>query len=377
MRILILNHEYPPLGGGSAVATRHLADALVRMDHQVLVLSVGDADEESDEGGVRVRRFRVVRRTGRLAGPRTWLSFLYRAGGILRAAAAEFQPDVIHSHFLFPSGYVVARAGLDVPHVSSTVGAEVHDPSRRFAADRNVLMRRWIRRVIRHAQVVTTSARDLTQRIEALYHRLVEPVEIPWPVPPLERDGRDRADLGLSDDHFVIASLGRLVQRKRLDLLLEALAHLGQDDIYWVAMGFGPLDDSLHRMAEELGVASSVRWTGRVDEADKAAYLGCADAFCLPSDHEGFGLAFVEAMSLGVPVITTDIGGQTDIVRQGVEGLLVPQNDAVALAQSIERLRAQPQELAEMRNAAEKRAREFRPDRVARKFVEAYERAAD
>jgi len=375
MRILLVNHEYPPQGGGSGVATKHLAEALVRVGHEVFVLTTADEPRRDEEQGVCVQRFRITPPTGQLAGLRGWLSFLRRGPAALRKAVAEFNPDVINSQFLFPSGYVVARTKTTVPHVASTVGAEIHDPSRRFSADRNWIMRACVRRVVGHARVVTTSARDLTTRVRALYPHARDITEIPWPVPPVQPDSRSRHELQLRDDQFVITTLCRLVKRKRIDVLLRAIQMLSHADVYLVVMGSGPLEGELRRMASELGLASVVRFTGQVSEADKAGYLGRSDVFCLPSDHEGFGLVFVEAMSLGTPVISTNVGGQTDIIREGVDGFLVPLAGHAALAKRIETLRTDRFMLSKMSQTVPERAREFAPDVIARRFAEVYERA--
>ena len=85
---------------------------------------------------------------GKLSGMSSWLSFLRRAPGWLKRTVAEFEPDVINSHFVFPAGYVVVRSGLNLPHVTSVVGADIHDPTRKSSADRNWLVRRYTRRAI-------------------------------------------------------------------------------------------------------------------------------------------------------------------------------------------------------------------------------------
>lgn len=376
MRILAINHEYPPLGGGSGVATRHLAAALAALGHEVVVLTSAVDGQDLvayEEAGVRVSRFPVGARAGQLAGARSWLSFLWRAPAQIRRLVGTFRPDIIHSHFLFPSGYVVARAGEGVPHVSSAVGAELHDPSRRFSADRSRLMRIAVRRVLRQAGAVTTSARDLTERLQTLFPN-VQPTEIPWGVPPPPADSRQRPDLRLPPDAFVVASLCRLVRRKRLDVLLEAVSQLRDPRIYVVIMGFGPQEAYLRKLAAELDIAHQVRFTGQVSEADKSAYLRSADVFCLPSDHEGFGLVFVEAMSVGTPVIATDVGGQTDFLRDGEDSFLFPAGDPKALAELFRQLIRNPAILERMKDRVIERAGALSPLEAARSFTAVYER---
>ena len=210
VRILIVNHEYPPRGGGSGVATRLLAQGLVRRGHAVRVLTAGGAAPMRDDQGVQVSSFANSR----------W-GFLRRAHRQIRKTAREFQPDVVNSQFLFPAGFAVARARLETPHVASMVGADVHDPTRWLSADNNWLVRRATKHCLRRADALTSSSDDLTRRIQACFPH-VRPHKIPWPVEPLPTANASRRQLGLPEDAFVIATLGRLVKRKRFDLLLQA-----------------------------------------------------------------------------------------------------------------------------------------------------------
>jgi glycosyltransferase involved in cell wall biosynthesis len=345
--------------------------ALAKLGQPVRVLTTHAEPQQYWEDGVEVIRFPVIGGGKQTAGMSQWLSFLCRASGQLRASAADFAPDVIHSHFLFPSGYVVACAGLDVPHVSSAVGAEIHDPSRKFSADRNWLMRRLVRRVVQTASVITSSSRDLSDRLYRLYDDR-QLVQIGWGVPPVIGDGRGRDELGLRDGDFVISTVCRLVRRKRVDVLLRAVAQLANERVFAVIMGDGPLEEELRQQAVRLGIADRVRFAGWVSEADKAAYLGVSDVFCLPSSHEGFGLVFIEAMSVGTPVVTTNVGGQIDIVRDQVDGSLVPPDDADALAARLAELIHDPEKLRGMQRSVVRRAREFSPLRSAEAFANVY-----
>jgi glycosyltransferase involved in cell wall biosynthesis len=283
------------------------------------------------EASVQVDRCTAAVAHGKLAGLRSWLAFAMVASGRLRRAVSEMKPDVVASFFLVPAGWLVARTPSSIPHVTTIVGADIHDPTRRISPDRNRLVRRLAQRAVKHAAAVTAGTRDMIARTRALFPD-TEVHRIPLGVPPLAPDHRSRTELGLPEHGLVVATLSRLVQRKRLDLLLRAMAELPKLPIEAVIMGFGPAEQGLRQLADELGLGHRVHFTGAVSEADKAAYLGAADIFCLPSEHEAFGLVFVEAMSLGTPVISTNVGGQTDIIREGVDGFLVPVGDHRPLA---------------------------------------------
>ena len=370
----MLNHEYPPIGGGSGIAMKYLAESLVAIGHNVLVLTVFDREQVYEEAGVRLWRFPIAMRSGKLAGFTSWVSFLPRASRYLHRIALDFKPHVINSHFVFPSGYVVARVGLNIPHITSVVGADIHDPTRKVSADCNLLVRWLVRQAVRHATLTTTPSNDLTRRTTDLFPD-AEVQTIPWGVPGLKPNGCSRSQLGLPKDAFVISTVCRLVRRKRLDLLLDSVAQLRQRRVLVLILGFGPEEQALREYAHKLEIPDQILFAGRVSEQEKANYLANSDIFCLPSEHEGFGLAFIEAMSVGTPVIAANVGGQNDIIRNGHDGFLVPVGDARTLCDRIRLLFDNPTLLTEFSEKAQQRAQKFQPTATADAFSKVYAKA--
>ncbi|XQF12340.1 glycosyltransferase family 4 protein [Burkholderia aenigmatica] len=133
-----------------------------------------------------------------------------------------------------------------------------------------------------------------------------------------------------------IAFAGRLSQQKGVGTLIEALALLVTQgcDVHLRLAGDGDVGQ-WHARAVELGVAERVHFCGWLDEAGKSWLLRGASVFCLPSRFEAFGIAALEAMFLGVPVVASRVGGLCDLVEDGVSGCLVDPGDASALADSL------------------------------------------
>jgi phosphatidylinositol alpha-1,6-mannosyltransferase len=144
----------------------------------------------------------------------------------------------------------------------------------------------------------------------------------------------------------LLVFVGRLIEEKGAGDILHAVAILAENysDVRALLVGDGQEREELQRLAERLGVAERVTFTGWVDPADVPAYLAAADVFVGPSKRspqgweEGQGLTFVEAMLCGVPVIATNSGGISDIVRHDVTGLIVPQADPTSIATAVDRL---------------------------------------
>jgi glycosyltransferase involved in cell wall biosynthesis len=149
--------------------------------------------------------------------------------------------------------------------------------------------------------------------------------------PPGSRE-LERARLGIPDDRFLIGWLGRMTEIKRVDRLLEAFARLraagGDADLLLV--GDGPLRSQLEQQAMSLGVAERTHFVGFRD--DVGAVYASLDALALTSANEGTPVAVIEALAARLPVVSTDVGGVSDVVPDGKAGFLVAPDDVDAFA---------------------------------------------
>lgn len=160
---------------------------------------------------------------------------------------------------------------------------------------------------------------------------------IPHPIPVDLCEFGEPAQQETIPPHTV-ASMGRFVREKRFDLLLSAFARVAEGrDCTLLLVGDGPLRPELERLAHQLRIADRVRMPGLLQ--DPWRLLRHADLFVLSSEAESFGMVLVEAMACGVPVISFDCPtGPAEIIRDRVDGILVPLGDVQALAEQIERL---------------------------------------
>jgi glycosyltransferase involved in cell wall biosynthesis len=140
-----------------------------------------------------------------------------------------------------------------------------------------------------------------------------------------------RREWGLASGLRLIVAVGRLMPQKRHDLAIGAMVRL--PDAALVIVGDGTLRPNLERQIEELGLSGRVRLMGA--RTDARAILGAADVVVQPSDWEGLPLVVLEAMSAARPVVATRVRGLRELIRDGVDGLLVPSGDADALATAI------------------------------------------
>lgn len=171
-----------------------------------------------------------------------------------------------------------------------------------------------------------------------------------------------------------IAFAGRLTRQKGIDVLIDALSlleHAGCDvDLTLAGEGDIPY---WRAYAEARGVAHRVRFAGWLDGKDKAALYRDATVFCLPSQFESFGIAALEAMFHGTPVVATRIGGLADLVEHGTTGYLVAPNDGQALAAALHRIVSQPWRRRQMGIAARALAhRRYAAETIAGQYVDCH-----
>lgn len=174
-----------------------------------------------------------------------------------------------------------------------------------------------------------------------------------------------RREMGIPADAFVAGTAGRLTQVKGHKYLLAAAQKVlaSNPGMYFVFLGDGELAGELRAQAEASGIAGNVRFLGW--RRDVPRVMSALDVFILPSLNEGMGKVLVEAMAMGKPIVASAVGGITDLVRQGENGLLAPPADADAIAKSIELLRGDPA----MRKKMSERGRAMAPDYGAAAMV--------
>ena len=163
----------------------------------------------------------------------------------------------------------------------------------------------------------------------------------------------------LKDEPFIL-TVGRLVQDKAHDILLDAFRRAGDDLSGWrlAVIGDGRLRNYLQALADDLGVAGRVEWHGIVP--DPRAFYSKACIFALPSRVEGMPNALLEAMSFGLPVVVSDgAPGPLELVEDGVTGLVVPVNDPSALATALKRLAGDKALRQRLGEAARERVSEY------------------
>lgn len=335
--------------GGTEGQLLELASRLDSRRFSVLVCSL--KGERPLVGEMKARGVRVVTLDGR--GP--WdIRVLFRLAGLIR----QERPDILHA-FLGWANLAASVVGrpLGVPVIIwSYRDLEIWKTRVQWLVDR--LAVRW-------ADAVTCCSDAVRQFVLAHLKGQERKCSTVHNGVDLESFRSPRAagrrELGLRDDSPVIGAVARLDEPKKgLAVLLHALAQLagegGTPPWQLLLVGDGPARGDLQRLAARLGLSDRVVFAGQ--RRDVASVLPLMDLFVCPSLYEGFGIAIVEAMASGRPVVASATGGITEIVAQGETGLLVPPGDVAALADAIRRLLSHPDQARAMGKNGRQRAHE-------------------
>jgi glycosyltransferase involved in cell wall biosynthesis len=380
MKILFCNYEYPPLGGGGGVVMGALARQLARR-HEVTVLTsrAGGLPADNLEGGVRVVRVPVFfRRELAVANFPSMFAYLPTGfvSGLRMGGRGAF--DVVNTHFVVPSGPLgqALAKWYRAPNVLSVHGGDLFDPSKRSSPHLHAPLRTAVRSMLRSADAVIGQSSDTVRHVTDLYGVKRDVGLIPLGIErPPSIAHSSRAMFGIAEDAFVVVTIGRLVARKATTQLVDALAASALPNAHLLIVGDGPDREAIERRAQERGVGERVHLLGQASEMEKHAALACADAFVSTSQHEGFGLVFLEAMAFGLPVLCYDRGGQTDFLKSDETGFVAPLNDQAQFVHSLKMLHDDRAARVRYGQHNLKLVENFFIDTCARKYEEVFEEA--
>ena len=339
LRVLLINYEYPPLGGGAGNATAHLAREFTLFGAEVMVLTSGfrGLPRQEISAGLTIKRIPTIRRLVDRCTPLEMLIFMMSATPVALRLTRSWRPHVTIAFFGIPCGPVAysIKAIYGVPYIVSLRGGDVPGFQPYDLALYHRLMRPIIRFLWHQAASVVANSQGLRVLAQSTDPHLTILV-IPNGVDVKRfRPGGSPARNG----PVRLLYVGRLTYQKGVDIFIQALHKLKSEIQFEVELvGDGNARRSLERMVQQFGLVDRLHFAGWLDPSEIPPRYQQADIFVLPSRDEGMANVILEAMASGLPVIATNIAGNTDLVRHGANGLLVPPDSPEKLADAISEL---------------------------------------
>ena len=369
MRVLILNYEYPPLGGGAGTACKYLVQQLAARDgfHVDLITSSTGADRVERLSARAAVHFLDIGKSGSIhyQSQADLLVYAFRSFAYARRLLRRRRYDVVHAFFGIPCGMTAMQLGL--PYIVSLRGSDVPFYNRRFEKLDKLVFQRVSRTVWKRASYVVANSAGL--RDLALASAPKQPIEV---IPNgVDTDFFSPPPKKRRNTALTLVSTGRLIERKGYGYLIEALR--GMKRVHLQLVGDGNLNESLIAAAADAGV--SVDFMGAKSRAEVVSILQDADLFVLPSLNEGMSNSLLEAMACGLPAVVTDVGGSAELVADAVNGAVVPKADAAALRRAIDVYLANPKLAVLHGNASRRTALTMSTSANAEKYVTFYRNA--
>lgn len=377
----MINHEFPPVGGGGACASYSLARQFVKMEHQVHVVTgqYQGLPKEEVMNGIHIHRiftFRSSTLPWKLKSTEFYCSdiSLYSFGFLslppILHLIKEINPNVLHGIFMVPGGFSTILAGklTKSPTVITLIGAEIYSPVR-FHYQRQ-LLRPFFKYILKSSDVVTAISSDIQKRASRILDRSIKVI-------PLGTDTNKfhppTKPLGSMKSSNVLA-VGRLVPRKRFSFLIRAFAKVKKKvpDARLVIVGDGPQAPKLKQLSYKLGIEKSVHLMGFVHEKDLPRIYSMAQVVAISSCHEGFSLVGLEGMASGKPIIAPEVGGILDWLIPERTGFVYPLNDLDFFADRLITLLTNGDLRYQMGLQARRRAEGFSWENLARRYLELY-----
>lgn len=370
MRILFLNYEFPPIGGGGANATSYLFREFARIpevsiDCVTSAWRSGDC-EEPFATNIRLFRLDVGKRELHYWTQREVLIWLLRGNQEVKRLMSQNKYDVCHAFFGFPSGMVSWLQRKKMPYLVSLRGSDVPGFNPRFTTQ-YLLLKPLFRKIWSASGAVVANSEGLQRLARSFMPELNIDV-----VPNGINTAEFTVENSLERTPGRILCVSRLVERKGVQDLVAAMPEIlaNAPHAHLVIVGEGDLLETLKSRCRELAIADKVDFRGYVAHKDLPQIYNSAELFVQPSFYEGMSNTVLEAMSCGLPIIATGEGGREELLRENA--LMSPYGDSSALAEEVAGLFSNPQKMTMMGQTSRNIVNHYSWSAVAQSYLDIY-----
>ena len=379
LKVLMVNYEFPPIGGGGGTTTRFLAKYLVRLGVDVNILTSKPGKEDVVDHPEGYRLHYVGPTKNKLSGThipelaRFALTIIYYSKTVLK----QIQPDLIHCFFTLPSGScgLYCKKVYKVPYIISALGADV--PGFNIGD--------W-RLDVYHAltKLLSKSIWNNSSHIVANSNSLQETCKKFSPNHEIEiiSNGVDTELFYPDKNKKLITSevqllfISRLMPQKGIDILIKAcnvLNKRGLTNFKLTIVGEGHLKSLMFSLIDEYNLKEKINYLGWKDLEELPEIYRKADIFILPSVMEGMSSVVLQAMASGLPIVASRVKGFEEVLEENVNGLFAEYNNPGQFANAIEKLIESPELRGTMSTNSIEKAKKFSWENIAKKYLEFYE----
>lgn len=362
LNILVINYEFPPIGGGAGNVSYELSKSYAKLGHKVDIITSGfkGLPNYEKKDGLNIYRVKCLRSKKEICNPLEMLSFLLSAKKFLKKHLINQKYDINHTHFAIPSGvlsyYLEKKYGI--PYMITSHGSDLPG----YNPDRFKLLHFFTKPLLRLIINSSGGAYAGSKYLAELGNKigLIKNYEV-------MRDGFDSSKFMPKKKKKIIFSSGRLLKRKGFHVLLNSVCNKKIDYEVHIA-GDGPMMQNLKKIA--LKSKTKIIFHGWIDNKSKAYkdLIEKSSIYVLDSERENSSVSLLEAMSAGCAIITSNVSGCPEIIDNS--GIVITPNNEACLREKLELLLNNPKLIKKYSINARKRViTEFNSKKAAENYI--------
>lgn len=336
MKILVLNYEFPPLGGGAAPVSKDISLQLSKKGHDVTVITMGYHDLPAYEEiqGIKVYRLKCLRSRKSSCKPWEQYSYLLAVRHFMRKHMLTQHYDVCHTHFVIPTGEAAkwVKRKYRIPYIITAHGSDVegHNQKTTMKIMHRILRGGW-RKIVNESYAVVSPSKYL---MELMRHNYLcdKYAYIPNGIEWNKWHKFDRPECKQNK----ILIMGRLQKFKNVQMILQALQQIDLGSWKVEILGDGPYRRELEKMSSMLGLSGKVHFRGWIDNGteEQAGFVKEASLYISASQFENCPMAVLEAIASGCYPLLSDIPAHRQLIPEDEYYFGV--NDVQELAEKIQ-----------------------------------------
>ncbi|MHC5163436.1 MAG: glycosyltransferase [Planctomycetota bacterium] len=375
LKILMLNYEFPPIGGGGGQAHLNLLKEYGKntgLTIDVLTSSTEHQNKvEQFSQNITIHKVAIRKKSLHYWRKTEVIQWLWKADAQLKKLLAENSYDLAHAFFGFPTGWLTYRHRNQLPYILSLRGSDVPGANPRLTLEYK-LLGPLFQKIWKNAQLLIANSSGLAQRAKRFAPSLNYEV-IPNGI---DTNRFTAADSKPASKPFKLLAVGRLSQVKRFDLAIRAvyLARRRNIDAELTIAGKGNLSAQLKQLSAELTMDRYIRFVDWVEPEAMPALYRDHHAFILTSISEGMNNAMLEAMASGLPIISTPCEGTEELLAGN--GYIVSPATAESIANTLAKITADSAQFFEMGTLSRKKAEAFSWANAADQYLKIYHSVA-